>query len=121
MALGRRGIVFVLSDFLDELDPLVQALRVLRSQRHEVVLFQILDVAEVEFNFRQPTLFRGLEALPNLTTDPQSIRDVYLREFQKHLRAFESVARNHEAEIVRVRTDDDLGRLLATYLGKRAA
>lgn len=119
ITLGRRGIVFLFSDFLDDVDDLVAALRVLKSHKHEVVLFQILDAAELDFPFRRPTLFRGLEAMPAITTDPQSIRDSYLAELGKHLAAVESASRSHEADIVRVRTDDDLGRLLASYLGKR--
>jgi uncharacterized protein (DUF58 family) len=117
--LGRRGIVFVFSDLLDDPDDFAAGLRILKSQKHEVVVFQVLDAAEVDFPFRHPTLFRGLEELPEISTDPLSVRDSYLAEFGKHQEAVETACRAREADLVRVRTDDDLGRVLAEYLRKR--
>ena len=117
--LGRRGVVFVISDLLDDPADLATGLRILRSQKHEVVLFQVLDAAELDFPFRHPTLFRGLEQLPEISTDPLSVRESYLSELGKHLAEIETVCRTLESDYVRVRTDDDLGRVLAGYLQKR--
>ena len=116
---GRRGVVFVFSDLLDDLDPLVNGLRILKSQKHEVVVFQVLDAAELDFPFRQPTLFKGLEELPEVSTDPLSVRDQYLAGLTAHLAAVESACRAQEIDYARVRTDDDLGLVLAAYLQKR--
>jgi uncharacterized protein (DUF58 family) len=117
--LGRRAIVFVFSDLLDDVGDLVNGLRILRGQRHEVVLFQVLDAAEVDFPFRHPTLFKGLEELPEISTDPMSVRESYLTAFGAHQAEVEAVCRRAEVDLVRVRTDDDLGRVLAGYLRKR--
>lgn len=117
--LGRRGVVFVISDLLDDAADLVNGLRILRSQRHEVVVFQVLDAAELDFPFRHPTLFRGLERLPEISTDPLSVRDSYLAELRKHLDEVETICRTQESDYIRVRSDDDLGRVLAGYLQKR--
>ncbi len=117
---GRRGIVFVFSDLLDDVDDLAAGLRILRSQRHEVVVFQVLDAAEVDFPFRHPTLFHGLEELPEVSTDPLSVRDTYLAEFGRHQEAVETACRTLETDLVRVRTDDDLARVLTEYLRRRA-
>jgi len=117
--LGRRGVIFVVSDFLDDVADVVAGLRVLRSQKHEVVFLHVLDAAELDFPFRQPTLFKGLENLPELGTDPLSIRDTYLAGLNAHLGELESACRTHEVDYVRVRTDDDLGLVLASYLQKR--
>jgi uncharacterized protein (DUF58 family) len=118
--LGRRGIVFVFSDLLDDVDDVAAGLRILRSQRHEVVVFQVLDAAEVDFPFRHPTLFHGLEELPEVSTDPLSVRDTYLAEFGRHQEAVETACRTLETDLVRVRTDDDLARVLTEYLRRRA-
>lgn len=118
--LGRRGLVFLFSDLLDDVADLAAGLRVLRSQRHEVIVFQVLDAAELDFPFRHPTLFQGLEALPEISTDPLTIRESYLSALGQHLAEVEAVCRSAEADYVRVRTDDDLGAVLAAYLRRRA-
>ena len=51
--------------------------------------------------------------------DPRSVRDTYLAEFGRHQAAVETVCRTLETDLVRVRTDDDLGRALSEYLRKR--
>ncbi len=117
--LGRRGVVFAFGDFLDDAADLVSGLRILRSQKHEIALFQVLDAAEVDFPFRHPTLFRGLEGLPEIATDPLGVRDSYLAEFGKHVAEVEAACRSMEVDYTRVRTDDDLGMVLAAYLQRR--
>lgn len=119
-SLGRRAVVFLFSDLLDDPAGLAAGLRVLRAHRHEAVVVQVLDAAEVDFPFRHPTLFRGLEDLPEVSTDPLSVRAGYLAAFGKHLAEVEEVCRAAAADLVRVRTDDDLGAVLATYLRRRA-
>ena len=43
-----------------------------RHRRHEVIVFHVLDPAELEFPFRETTLFRGLEGLPEILTEPHA-------------------------------------------------
>lgn len=117
--LGRRGIVFLFADLLDDPAGLAAGLRVVKSHKNEAVVFQVLDAAELDFPFRHPTLFRGLEELPEISTDPLSVRDSYLAALGEHLSAVEAVCRSAEADYVRVRTDDDLGQVLAEYLRRR--
>src|SRR5437016_8661634 len=57
----RRAILVILSDCFDDLADLLAGLKHLRHKRHEVVMFHILDGAEVDFPFQEATLFRGLE------------------------------------------------------------
>jgi uncharacterized protein (DUF58 family) len=57
---GRRGMVFIFSDLLDDVPALLAGLQHLRYQKHEVVVFHTLDAAELDFPFRHTTLFHGL-------------------------------------------------------------
>ena len=116
---GRRGIVFVFSDLLDDVPDILAGLQHLRYHNHEVVLFHTLDVAEVEFPFRHTTLFRGLEEMPEILTDPLGVRDGYLKAFGDHVAAIENGCRGMEIDLVRLRTDADLGHDLTAYLQKR--
>ncbi len=117
--LGRRGIIFLFSDFLDDIPPLIEGIRHLKYQKHEVIVCQILDAAELDFPFRHPTLFKGLEGIPELNTDPLSVRESYLEELGKHLKALEDACRILETDFLRIRSDADVGQELANYLRKR--
>ncbi len=117
---SRRGVVMVFSDLFDEPEQVLAGLKHLRYLRHEVVVFHVLDPAELEFPFRQATLFRGLEQLPELLTDPLGVRTGYLTELQKFLDEVERGCRLHDIDYVLLRTDQDVGHALAEYLGKRA-
>ena len=69
-------------------------LKHLRHKRHEVIVFHVLDPAELDFPFREATLFQGLEELPELLTDPRALRDGYLDEIGAFLdRAAAAAAR----------------------------
>jgi uncharacterized protein (DUF58 family) len=116
---GRRGIAFVFSDLLDEVQDILAGLKHLRYQKHEVVLFHTLDAAELDFPFRHTTLFRGLEGLPEILTDPPGVRDSYLKALNNHIAEIETGCRAMEIDYVRLRTDVDLGHELAAYLQKR--
>jgi uncharacterized protein (DUF58 family) len=118
---GRRGLAFVFSDLLDDAPDILAGLQHLRYQKHEVVLFHTLDAAELDFPFRHTTLFRGLEGLPEILTDPPGVRDSYLKALNEHIAAIESGCRAMEIDTVRLRTDADLGHELAAYLQKRRA
>lgn len=85
--LKRRGVVLILSDLFDDLPSMMAGLKHFRHRRHEVVVFHVLDPAELDFPFRQTTLFRGLEDLPDVLTDPRSLRSAYLDEFGKFLQS----------------------------------
>ncbi|MEZ6143266.1 MAG: DUF58 domain-containing protein [Zavarzinella sp.] len=118
--LSRRGIVAIFSDFFDEPDDIFLGLKHLQHQRHEVIIFHVLDAAEIEFPYRQTTLFQGMEQAAELLTDPLSIRESYLQEFQRFTRTLQSGCRDLGIDYVLLRTDDDLGKQLSKYLSGRA-
>lgn len=116
----RRGIVVVLSDFFDDVERMMAGLKHLRHRRHEVILFHILDPAEVDFPFHRITLFQGLEQLPEVLVEPRSLRKAYLREFETFLRRLKEGCRMHQIDYVLMRTDQPLDVALRAYLGRRA-
>ena len=116
---GRRGIVFVFSDLLDDAPAILSGLQHLRYQNHEIVVFHTLDAAELDFPFRHTTMFRGLEGLPEVLTDPPGIRESYLKALHEHIGAIETGCRAMEIDYLLLRTDCDLGHQLASYLQKR--
>ena len=119
--INRRGLVFVFSDLFDDVAGLMQGLQHLRYDRHEVVVFHVLDPAELDFPFQEATLFRGLEEMPDLLTDPRSLRRSYLNQFRAFLAELQQGCRGQNMDYVQLRTDSPLGVALSSYLGRRLA
>jgi uncharacterized protein (DUF58 family) len=118
---NRRAIIMLLSDFLDEPADILAGLKHLRYKRHEVVAYHVLDRAELEFPFQESTLFRGLEQLPELLTDPRSLRDGYLEQLGTYLKELERGCRDQNIDYVQLRTDIPVGTALSHYLASRLA
>jgi uncharacterized protein (DUF58 family) len=119
--ISRRGIIIVLSDFFDEPESILTGLKHLRHKRQEVIVLHVLDRAEVEFPFQEATLFRGMEQMPELLTDPRSLRDGYLEQLHLFMDELKHGCLNQNIDYVQMRTDSSLGQALSAYLAHRLA
>jgi uncharacterized protein (DUF58 family) len=117
--LSRRGVVILISDFLDDLNSLLTGLRHLRHQRHDVVVLQLFDAAELDFPFHRPMLFRGLEQATKLLADPISLKRTYLAELNKHIDAIQHFCRESEIDYRLARTDQPFDVTLSSFLSSR--
>lgn len=117
----KRGLVVVFSDLFDNLAATLAGLKHLRHRRHDVIVFHVLDPAELDFPFERVTLFKGMEQLPEVVADPRSIRKAYLEEFGKFVRSVELGCRYQRIDYVQLRTDQPLDLALSSYLASRMA
>lgn len=117
--LVRRGLIVVLSDLLDEPEAVLKALRLFRHRKHEVVVFHILDEAELSFPFRQPTLFKDIETGETLPTQPELLRKSYLEAVGRFTDAYSEGCRSHGIDYVLMSTATPFDVALAAYLAKR--
>ena len=88
--LTRRGLVVLISDLLDEPEEILKGLRLFRFKGNDVIVFHLLDKAELELPFEGNLLFEDIEELNlKVTTDPRTIRQTYrkvVNEFVEHVR-----------------------------------
>jgi hypothetical protein len=117
--INRRSIIFVISDMFDEVPELLAGFKHLRHKRHEVVLWHILDGAELTFPFQESTLFRGLEQYPELLTEPRALRDSYLQQIDNFVHDLKRGCRDQNIDYVQLRTDTPLNVALSSYLAHR--
>jgi uncharacterized protein (DUF58 family) len=117
----KRGIVVVFSDLFDDVARIMTGLKHFRHRRHEVIIFHILDPAELEFPFRDTTLFKGMEGMPDILTDPHALKRAYQAELQSFLRELEKGCRMVDIDYVPLRTDQSLDIPLTSYLASRSA
>jgi uncharacterized protein (DUF58 family) len=84
-----KSLVMLFSDLLTDPEPVLRSLYRLRYSGHEVILFHILDEAEVHFPFTGLVEFEDVESNEKLEVDARGIRDDYLAglsEFQEFYR-----------------------------------
>jgi len=117
--LTKRGVVIVLSDLFDDVESLAAGLKHFRHRRHDVVLLHVLDPAELEFPFRGPTEFKGLEEFPEVQADPAVIRRAYLRELNAYRQSLEQACRREHIDYFLLRTDQPLDLALTQVLATR--
>lgn len=115
----RRGIVVVLSDLFDDVDAMLAGLKHFRHRRHEVIVFHVLDPAELEFPFDEATRFQGLEGWADLVVEPRALRRAYLDQFERYLRRVQHGCRAAQIDHVLMRTDRSLELALSSYLASR--
>lgn len=115
----KRGLILVLSDLFDDVETLMLGLKHFRHRRHDVVVMQVIDPAEQEFPFEEPTLFKGLEGLPEQMTEPRALRKAYQREFENFLLQVRRGCRDLHMDYVLLRTDQPLDVALSSFLTGR--
>ncbi len=116
----RRGLLVILSDCFEQIDPLLRALHHFRHQRNEVLLFHVLAPEEIEFPFRKWTQFRNLEVAGHkLLVDPGRLRKDYLKNFESFCQRLRDQARKIGVDYHVIRTDEPVDRALGIYLNRR--
>ena len=116
----KRGVVAILSDLFDDVPTILAGLKHFRHRRHEVIVFHILDPAELDFPFRDTTLFKGLEGMPEVLTEPYALRKAYQKEIVEFLDELKRGCRMIDIDYVPIRTDQELDAALTGYLATRA-
>ena len=116
---GRRGIVVLISDCLEELEPTLAGLRHLRFRGHEVILFHVLHSDEVKFPLDGNIRFVGLEGFEELMTRPHLLRPAYIRIVEKYLADIRRGCDGSGVDYMQLLTDRPLSNALAEYLVRR--
>ena len=119
--LSKRGVVIIISDLLDDPTAILSGLRHLRHRRHDVILFHLMDPAERTFPFRRPTLFRGMEKMPQILLDGQILRAGYLKQLRLHEETLQEGCRTMEVDYISVDTAMPFDTVLNQYLSSRMA
>jgi uncharacterized protein (DUF58 family) len=117
----KRGVVAIFSDLFEDPARILAGLKHFRHRRHEVIVFHILDRAEIEFPFRETTLFKGLEGMPAVLTEPHALRRAYEAELRSFLEQIRKGCQMIDIDYVPLRTDQSLDVPLSSYLASRAA
>jgi uncharacterized protein (DUF58 family) len=119
--LRHRSLVMIFSDLLAEPEPILQALRRLRHRGHDVILFHLLDEAEVAFPFDGMIEFEEPETSEKLLVDADSFRADYLQELTSFRDTYRKACFRSGIDYVPLSTEMQFDRALTEYLISRQA
>ncbi len=119
--LTHRSLIVILSDFFDDLQGIQKGLRHLRYKKHEMIVFQVLDPAEIEFPFEDATMFKGLEEMGELLTEPRSLREGYLEQLREFTDELQKMCRGMHIDFKRMNCGEPLDVALSSFLATRSA
>jgi uncharacterized protein (DUF58 family) len=117
----RRGMVFLFSDFFTDLGALRDTLANLVTRGQDVTLFAVFDGDELDFPFRDMTLFEGMEQKTKLLVEPTLMRREYLKRFGAHREAVRKLALDAMARHVELDTREAPGEAILRFLRERRA
>ncbi|MGV3531065.1 MAG: DUF58 domain-containing protein [Chthoniobacteraceae bacterium] len=119
--LGRkRGMMVLITDFLSPIETLESSLALLTAARHEVVVFHLLDPAERDFKFNQPSRFQDMESGREMYLDPDAARPEYTRRLAEHQTAIRALCERLGVSYRQWVTDEHLELALFDFLRARA-
>ena len=117
--LSRRGMTVLISDLLDDPDAVIRSLRHLRFRGMDVIVFQVLDPAELTLPFDGAARFRDLESGAELTVSPPAVREHYRREFEAFIAHYRRELRLAGIDYCLADTSQPLDQALLAYLAAR--
>ena len=117
--LKHSGLVMVFSDLLADPEPVVSSLRSLRHGGHDVILFHVLDEAEVHFPFEGLMELEDPETNEVLQVDGRGYRESYLNELAEFRETYRRECFQCGVDYVPLDTSMQFDKALMEYLVTR--
>jgi uncharacterized protein (DUF58 family) len=114
-----KSLVMLFSDLLTDPEPVMKSLHHLRHRGNEVILFHILDEAEVSFPFEGLIEFEDAEAPDKLTIDARGMRGDYLETLRKFRETYREECSRASMDYVAMDTSISFDKALMEYLIQR--
>ncbi|HUS40962.1 MAG: DUF58 domain-containing protein [Pirellulales bacterium] len=119
--LKHRSLVMLFTDLFAEPEPVLRALHRLRHGGHDVILFHVLDEAEVEFPFEGNVEFEEPETKERLQVNATGFRADYLAEIEAFRDLYRRECVQSGVDYVPLDTSMQFDRALTEYLVQRKA
>lgn len=116
----RRGLIVLVSDLLDEPAEILKGLRQFRFKGNDVIVFHLMDPAEINLPFDGNILFEDLEAADlQVITDPRVIRATYRQVVNEYIADMRKQCHDNAIDYQLISTATPLDQALASYLSWR--
>ena len=115
----RRSVLVLISDFYEDPDAVLEAVKPLRFIGNELLAFHVLDPAEIQFDYTDASSFEDLESGEQLPVVPESFGDEYRKLIAQHVNALSTKFSEHRIDYTLMNTSEPLDRALFSYLSSR--
>ena len=115
----RRSMVALISDFYENPEDILEAIKPYRFLGNDIVVFHVLDPAEIVFPYRDASRFEDLETGEEMPVIPESFAEQYRKLIQEHIEGLRTRFSNERIDYVLLDTSKPLDEALFTYLGHR--
>src|SRR6185295_22861 len=124
----RRSLVVIFSDMFENVSPESEefkatfaALQHLKHNKHEVILFHVLDYAkELEFDFvNRPYRFIDLETGDQVKLTPSQVKETYVKEMKNFFTQLKLKCGQYKIDLVEANINLGFRQILLPYLTKR--
>jgi uncharacterized protein (DUF58 family) len=116
---GRRGLLVLVSDLYEEPDALLEAIGPLRFRGHDMIVFHVMDRAELDFEYADPSAFEDLESGEQIPIVPEALAGQYRELVQAHITGLTERFSANRIDYTLVNTSAPLDHALFSYLSTR--
>ncbi|KKK92068.1 hypothetical protein LCGC14_2706630 [marine sediment metagenome] len=117
--IAKRGLIVIISDLYDDQSEVLRAIQHFCFKKHQLIIFNVFDPAELELPFKRITNFVDLEDDQKLQVDPRLLREAYRDEVAAFVGRYRKECSDRNIEYSVTRTDTPYDRMLLDYLARR--
>ena len=118
--LKQRGMIILISDLLDDPARITDGLSHFRYKKHEIIVFHVMDPAELAFPYERLTRFKDAEGTAQIVANPASIRKKYLKRLEAFLTRVKGSCFEQAIGYELASTDTPYDQMLSAFLEKRS-
>ena len=116
----RKSILVIISDLYETPERIISAINELRFRGNDIIVFHILDPAEVDLTFSENSSFQDLETNERLPVTPDQFRERYRELVQEHIATLQQRLGENRIDYAFFNTAQPLDHVLFQYLSERA-
>lgn len=124
-SIHKRSLVIIFSDMFEyssDLKELFSALQHLKFNKHEVIVFHVLDRRfELDFQFsNRPYLFIDMETGEKLRLQPKEVEELYTTKIKNYIQEIQTKCIQYKIDFIPADINEGYRPILQSYLLKRS-
>lgn len=116
---GHKGVLVIVSDLYEDPEAVIEAIKPLRYRGNDLIVFHVLDPAEIDFNFNETSSFQDLESGEQIPVVPSALAEQYRSLIHEHIAALTSRFSQNRVDYALINTSTPLDYALFKYLSAR--